>query len=222
MADRLRGNASSSKSPNPGIDAGSLLGSQRSWNDIENETSANKRRKEANKPPTQKAKEMIERERQAARHARRMQNRVAIERERRTSWNTERKATDEAAERLLNFIKTQQQQARHSHKWGNKITSKLHSKATQERNEADAEQEMLVLERNFEVARKAEEQRWLQELGENSNTRNAKIHVERCMTSQSLLDRGGSCCEDCQYDSTLSYMAEEQAQRSLRAVYDGN
>lgn len=222
MADRLRSNASSFKSPNPGIDAGPLLGSQRSWNDIENEASANKRRKEANKPPAQKAKEMIERETQAARHARRMQNRVAIERERGTSWNTERKATDEAAESLLNSIKTQHQQARDSRRWGNKFTSKLHSKSTQERNEAEAEQNMLVLERNFEVARKAEEQRWLQELGENCNTRNAKIHVERCMTSQSLLDRGGSCCEDCQYDSRLSYMTEEQAQRSLRAIYDRN
>ncbi|TEY71756.1 hypothetical protein BOTCAL_0087g00230 [Botryotinia calthae] len=222
MADRLRSNVSSSKSPNPGIDAGPLLGSQRSWNDIDKQVSADKRRKEANKPPAQKVQEQKEREAQATRHARRMQNRVAIESKRGTPWNTERKATDKAAEGLHNLIKTQCQQARDSHRWGNKITSKLHSKATQERNEADAEQKLRLLERNFEVARKAEEERWLEEVGENRNTRNAKIHVERCMTSQSLLERGGSCCEDCQYDSRLANLAEEQAQRSLRAAYDGN
>ncbi|TGO52450.1 hypothetical protein BCON_0141g00220 [Botryotinia convoluta] len=148
----------------------------------------------------QKAKEKHERGAQAARHARRIQNRAAIERERRTPWDTERKAADKTAESLFNYIKAQRQQAQHSNKWGSKIASKLHSKATQERIETEAKQQILVLERNFEIARKAEEERWLQELGENRNARNAKIHVKEILT----------------------YLAEDQAQRRLRANYDGN
>ncbi|KAF5870301.1 uncharacterized protein Bfra_009685 [Botrytis fragariae] len=222
MANKLQKNSGSSKSLDPNIDMGPLLGSLRSWNDIEKQISADNQREEANKSPAQKAKEKNEREAQASRHARRMQNRAAIEKERRTPWDTERKATDRATESLFNFIKARHQQAQHSNEWGSKIASKLHSKATQERIEAEAKQQVLVLERNFEMARKAEEERWLQELGENRNARNAKIHLSRCMTSQSLLERGGSCCEDCKYDSRLSYLAEEKEQRRLRVAYDGN
>lgn len=216
MADNSR----SSNPLVPNIDMGPLLGSLRSWNDIESEVSANQRREEANKSPAQKSKEEHEREAQVSRHARRMQNRAMIEQKRGTPWDTERKATDKAAERLLNYIKAQSQQAQHSNKWGSKIASKLHSKATQERMEAEAKQQILVLERNFERARKAEEERWLQELGENRNARNATIHVEKCMTSESLLERGSSCCEDCQYDSRLAFFAEEEEQARLRAAYD--
>ncbi|TGO20376.1 hypothetical protein BPAE_0301g00030 [Botrytis paeoniae] len=222
MANRLQNNSGLSKSLDPNIDVGPLLGSLRSWNDIESEISAKKRREEVNKSPAQKAKEKEEREAQAARHARRMQNRAAIEKKRGTPWDTEPKVTDVAAENLFNYIKAQQQQAHHSNKWGSKIASKLHSKATQERIEAEAKQQILVLERNFEMARKAEEERWLQELGENRNARNANIHVEKCMTSQSLLERGGSRCEDCKYDSKLAYLAEEKEQRRLRTDYNGN
>ncbi|THV47215.1 hypothetical protein BGAL_0327g00090 [Botrytis galanthina] len=216
----MAGNSRSSKPLVPNIDMGPLLGSLRSWNDIESEVSANQRREEANKSPAQKSEEEHEREAQVSRHARRMQNRAMIEKKRGTPWDTERKATDKAAERLLNYIKAQRQQAQHSNKWGSKIASRLHSKATQERMEAEAKQQILVLERNFEGARKAEEERWLQELGENRNARNAMIHVEKCMTSESLLERGSSCCEDCQYDSRLAFFAEEEEQARLRAAYD--
>ncbi|KAF7891017.1 uncharacterized protein EAF02_001342 [Botrytis sinoallii] len=163
MANRHRNNSRSSRSLVPNIDMGPILGTQRSWNDIEKAVSADKQREEANKSPAQRAKEQHEREVKLARHARRMQNRVTIEHMRKTPWDTELKATDKAAESLLNYIKAQKQQARHSNKWGSKIASKLHSKATQERIEADTKQQMLVLERNFEMARKAEEERWLQE-----------------------------------------------------------
>ncbi|KAF7950492.1 hypothetical protein EAE96_007776 [Botrytis aclada] len=208
MANTHQNNPGSYGSPNPGIDAGPLLGYLRSWNDIEKEISANERREEANKSPALKAKEMKEREAQAARQARRIQNRAAMEKERGTPWDTEHKATDRAAESLYNFIEAQERQAQNSNKWGKKIASKLHSKATQERMEEGAKQQILVLERNFDMARKAEEERWLQELGEDRNARNAKIHVERCMTSDNLLQRGGSCCEDCQYDSRVAYLAK--------------
>ncbi|KAF7891628.1 hypothetical protein EAF00_007930 [Botryotinia globosa] len=219
MADRHQNNSRSSKSLDPNIDIGPLLGSLRSWNHIEKEISTKQRRDEANKSPAQKAKEEHEQEAQLARHARRMQNRATIEKERGTPWNTERQATNRAAERLLNYIKAQEQQVQHSNKWGSKIASKLYSKSKQERIEAESKQQILVLERNFEMARKAEEECWLQELGEDRNARNAKIHVEKCMTSENLLERGGSCCEDCQYDSRLAYLAEEEEQRRLRAAY---
>ncbi|KAF7928091.1 uncharacterized protein EAE97_009889 [Botrytis byssoidea] len=222
MADRHQKNSRSSKPLDPNIDMGPLLGSLRSWNDIEKEMSAKQRREEANKSPAQKAKENYEREAQVSRHARRMQNRATIEKERGTPWDTERQTTDKAAKRLLNYIKAQNQQAQHSNKWGSKIASKLHSKATQERIEAEAKQQILALERSFEVARQAEEVCWLQELGVNRNARNAKIHVEKCMTSESLLERGGSCCEDCQYDSRLAFFAEEEQQSRLRVEYYGN
>ncbi|KAF7911927.1 hypothetical protein BELL_0144g00220 [Botrytis elliptica] len=218
MANRHQNNSKSSRSLVPNIDMGPLLGTQRSWNDIEKAVAAEKQREEANKLPAQRAKEQHEREAKLARHARRMQNRVKIERMRGTPWDTELKATDRAAESLLNHIKAQEQQARHSNKWGSKIASKLHSKATQERIEADAKQ-MLVLERNFEMARKAEEERWLQELGEDRSAENAKIHVESCMTSVSGLQRGGSWCEDCRYDCALAFYAEEKEQSRLRADY---
>ncbi|TGO67861.1 hypothetical protein BOTNAR_0034g00210 [Botryotinia narcissicola] len=222
MVDRHQNNSRSSKPLNPNIDMGPLLGSLRSWNDIEKEMSAKQRREEENKSPAQKAKEKYEREAQVARHAGRMQNRVTIEKERGTPWDTERQATNKAAERLLNNIKAQKQQVQHSNKWRSKMASKLHSKATQERIEAEAKQQILVLERNFEMARTAEEERWLQELGENCNARNAKIHIEKCMTSESLLERGGSCCEDCQYDFRLAFFAAEEEQSRLRAEYYGN
>ncbi|TGO11247.1 hypothetical protein BTUL_0114g00240 [Botrytis tulipae] len=222
MANRYQNNSRSPKPLDPNIDMGPLLGSLRSWNDIEKEMSAKQRREEANKSPAQKAKEKHEQEAQLARHARRMQNRATIEKKRGTPRDTERQATNKAAERLLNCIKAQKLQAQHSSKWGSKIASKLHSKATQERIEAEAKQQTLVLERNFEVARKAEEERWFQELGEDRNARNAKLHVEKCMTSESLLERGGSCCEDCQYDSRLAFFAEEEEQSRLRAGYYGN
>ncbi|TGO39069.1 hypothetical protein BHYA_0061g00260 [Botrytis hyacinthi] len=222
MADRNQDNSRSSKSLDPNIDMGPLLGSLRSWKDIESEVSAKQRREEANKSPAQKAKEKYELEAQVSRHSIRMQNRATIEKKRGTPWDTERKATDKAAESLLTYIKAQKQQAQHSSKWGSKIASKLHSKATQERIEAEAKQQILVLEMNFEMARKAEEERWLQELGENRNAGNAKIHVEKCMTSESLLERESSCCEDCQYDSRLAYFAEEEEQDRLRAAYYGD
>ncbi|TGO82595.1 hypothetical protein BPOR_0797g00060 [Botrytis porri] len=132
MANRLQVFSGSSESLHPNLDMGPLLAPLRSWSAIEKEVSVKHQREEANKSPSQKAKEKHEQDAQAARHARRMQNRAAIEKKRGTRWDAERMATDKATETLLDCIKAQRQLGHHFHKWGNKIASKLHSKATQE------------------------------------------------------------------------------------------
>ncbi|KAF7854580.1 hypothetical protein EAF04_010389 [Stromatinia cepivora] len=222
MADGLQSCASAINYSNPGLDLGIAMPGIHAWEEIESELSEEKKREEANKSPTQKEKERQERMAQTARHDRRMQTRAAIEKQRGIPWNEERKKTDEAAKRLQDHIMTEERRVQNSKKWGTeKLKSKFHSKAKQTSIEAEAQQRRLELEKDFELARNEEEKRWLQELGEDRYAKNAKIHIERCNPSKSLLRRGGSCCEDCQYDSRLEFLEKEEEQCRLRAAYQG-
>ncbi|ESZ92827.1 hypothetical protein SBOR_6781 [Sclerotinia borealis F-4128] len=205
MTHPLQNYSSGLSTSNTGLGLGLAMPGILATEKIKKELLEEQERKEANKSPEQNM---------------RMKARATMYDIKKTPWNEERNKTDEAGKRLLEHIKLEKKRVQDSQKWGSeKIRSKLHSREKQGRIETETKRMREKLEKEFGSARKAEEERWLQELGENCNTLNAKIHIERCMPSRSRLVRGGSCCEDCQYDSRLAFLKQEKEESYLRASY---